>query len=268
MDMEKLSKSQIILLTLLVSFVTSIATGIVTVSLMEQAPPAVAQTVNRIIERTVEKVVPAGQAAASVVTQEKTIIVNESQLISKAVARAEASIVRLYSNNAEDPTFLGIGVVVDSSGTIVGDAVAFGEAVNAVVELVDQTHVRAVVSSTNATSGLMFFSTATTTTDGKPVTWTPINVDGGHPMLGETVVMIAGKTIARIAIGIITTLASSDSAPRIIETDIAPDSILYGSPLIDTDGSLLGISTGVSRVTFDSSFISASTREAGENKAE
>ena len=51
MDMEELSKSQIILLTLLVSFVTSIATGIVTVSLMNQAPPAIAQTVNRIIER-------------------------------------------------------------------------------------------------------------------------------------------------------------------------------------------------------------------------
>ena len=34
MNMEELSKSQIVLLTLLVSFVTSIATGIVTVSLM------------------------------------------------------------------------------------------------------------------------------------------------------------------------------------------------------------------------------------------
>ena len=72
MDMEHLSKSQIVLLTLLVSFVTSIATGIVTVSLMDQAPPAIAQTVNRIIERTVEKVVSSGQsAAATVVTQEK-----------------------------------------------------------------------------------------------------------------------------------------------------------------------------------------------------
>jgi len=53
MEMEKLNKSQIVLLTLLVSFVTLIATGVVTVSLMDQAPPAIAQTVNRIVERTV-----------------------------------------------------------------------------------------------------------------------------------------------------------------------------------------------------------------------
>ena len=85
MDIEHLSKSQIVLLTLLVSFVTSIATGIVTVSLMDQAPPAIAQTVNRIVERTVEKAVPLGQAASTVVTTEKTVVVKESDLIVQAV---------------------------------------------------------------------------------------------------------------------------------------------------------------------------------------
>ena len=58
MDIEQLNRTQILLLTLLVSFVTSIATGIVTVSLMGQAPHGITQTVNRIFERTVEKVVP------------------------------------------------------------------------------------------------------------------------------------------------------------------------------------------------------------------
>ena len=40
--MEHLNKQQLILLTLLISFVTSIATGIVTVSLMDQAPQGAA----------------------------------------------------------------------------------------------------------------------------------------------------------------------------------------------------------------------------------
>ena len=48
--MEHLTKQQIILLALLVSFVTSIATGIVTVSLINQAPAGTTNTVERIIE--------------------------------------------------------------------------------------------------------------------------------------------------------------------------------------------------------------------------
>jgi len=39
MDFEGLSKSQLILLTILVNFVTSVATGILTVSLLDYAPP-------------------------------------------------------------------------------------------------------------------------------------------------------------------------------------------------------------------------------------
>ncbi len=56
MAVEDLNKNQIILLTLLVSFVTSIATGIVTVTLIDQAPAPVAQTINQIVERTIERV--------------------------------------------------------------------------------------------------------------------------------------------------------------------------------------------------------------------
>ena len=65
MNLEQLTKHQIVLLTLLVSFVTSIATGIVTVSLMDQAPAGVTRVVNQIVEHTVEKVIPATQSAAA-----------------------------------------------------------------------------------------------------------------------------------------------------------------------------------------------------------
>ena len=118
MKIEELSKSQIVLLTLLVSFVTSIATGIVTVSLMDQAPPAITQSVDRIIERTVERVVP-GQAAAVVTT--KTVIVKESDLISQAVEKVAPSVVRLYAGTSTESTFLGFGVVINEAGTIIGD---------------------------------------------------------------------------------------------------------------------------------------------------
>src|ERR1700690_1093758 len=166
MDIEQLSKSQIVLLTLLVSFVTSIPTGIVTVSLMDQAPPAIAQTVSRVIERTVQTVAPSGQAASSAVTQEKTVVVKESDLISQAVAAVSPSIVHLYTNDADAPAFLGLGVVVNASGTIATDIGALGDSENAVAQLADGTHVRASVASRDSTTGIALLASATTTVEG------------------------------------------------------------------------------------------------------
>jgi hypothetical protein len=96
MNVEELNKSQLILLTLLVSFVTSIATCIVTVALVQQAPSTVTQNINRIVERTVEKVVPSQSQTASVITQEKTVIIKETDLIAKAVAKASPSVAGIY----------------------------------------------------------------------------------------------------------------------------------------------------------------------------
>ena len=95
MDLEHLTKHQIVLLTLLVSFVTSIATGIVTVSLVNQAPPSVTRTINQIVEHTVERVVPATQGAGTAASKpqtlvtEKTIVVKDDDLAAQAVACIE-----------------------------------------------------------------------------------------------------------------------------------------------------------------------------------
>lgn len=58
MDIKDLNKSQLILLAILLSFITSIATGITTVTLMDQAPKAVTIPINRIVRETVETIVP------------------------------------------------------------------------------------------------------------------------------------------------------------------------------------------------------------------
>ncbi|MDO8522154.1 MAG: hypothetical protein Q7S08_02610 [bacterium] len=261
MDIEHLSKSQIVLLTLLVSFVTSIATGIVTVSLMEQAPPSIAQSVNRIVERTVEKVVPGGQTAA-VVTREKTVVVKESDLISQAVERVNPSVVRLYTRDSAS-VFLGFGVVVDASGAIASDSDIFGENADAEIELSDGARVRAFVTARDAGSGTAFLQPATTSADGKALVWKSAAVALQQPVLGQTVIAFSGKNISRIADGIVTALIprveSADAARAgVIDTGISADAILPGSMLLNTDGEVVGISTGVSRSVSESGFISAS----------
>ena len=54
MNIEDLTKTQLLLLTILVNFITAIATSVMTVALLDETPLAVTQTVNRIVERTVE----------------------------------------------------------------------------------------------------------------------------------------------------------------------------------------------------------------------
>ena len=132
MDMEKLTKQQIVLLTLLVSFITSIATGIVTVALMDQAPAGVTQTINRVVERTIEKVVtePAKNNNSAAVVTRETIVVKEDDKIVESVEKNKNSIVRVYANtrnagDVRDRIFIGLGTIVSKEGLIVtGDTFA------------------------------------------------------------------------------------------------------------------------------------------------
>ena len=259
MDIEHLTKSQIVLLTLLVSFVTSIATGIVTVSLMEQTPPAIAQSVNRIVERTVEKVVPGAQTA-SVITRERTVVVKESDIISQAVERVNPSITRFYTGNAES-VFLGFGVVLDASGVIASDSNIFGENADATIILSDGGRVRAFVIARDASSGLAFLRSATTTTEGQAIVWKPAAIAIQKPVLGQTVIAFSGKTISRIADGIVTALIPRESADApslvVIDTNIPGDTTFPGTVLANTDGQIIGMSTGISRGSSLSGYISS-----------
>ncbi|PIP73720.1 MAG: hypothetical protein COW88_01025 [Candidatus Lloydbacteria bacterium CG22_combo_CG10-13_8_21_14_all_47_15] len=118
--MEELTKTQTILLTLFVSFVTSIATGITTVTLMDQAPPAITQTLNRVVERTVEKVIQ----PASVVTKEIKVVVKEEDAIVAAFERNRSSVVRVETapyDGEETGKVLGLGVIVSADGIVAID---------------------------------------------------------------------------------------------------------------------------------------------------
>ena len=87
MDIKDLNKSQLILLAVLLSFVTSIATGITTVTLMQQAPASFTAPVNRIIKQTIEKI---QQVEGKTITQ--TVVIKEEDLVVDAIAKNKSSI--------------------------------------------------------------------------------------------------------------------------------------------------------------------------------
>lgn len=245
MNIEQLNKSQIVLLTLLVSFVTSIATGIVTVSLMDQAPPVVAQTVNRIVERTIETVAPASQTAAGSGSQN---VVKESELIAQAVAKITPSIVRLYSSTTPDSPFLGLGIVVKETGVIVTDVSIFTETdTGAGVALSDGTRVAVTIASRNAAAGTALLQSSS---EGETVTWEPAVVKANTPTLGQTIVMLSGRSVARVEEGIVSAIIPIEGTSHfVVDTNISPETIVPGAPLFNIEGDIVGVSTGVSRTS-------------------
>ncbi len=121
MDVKDLNKSQLILLAILLSFVTSIATGITTVTLMQQAPSSVTVPINRVVRETVEKIVP--QEGKTVTN---TVVIKEEDLVVDAIAKNETAIFSVTKEGQDaDGKIIeinaGRGIAVSSDGTVAVD---------------------------------------------------------------------------------------------------------------------------------------------------
>ena len=127
MEMQDLNKSQLILLAILISFVVSIATGITTASLMEQAPSSVTVPINRIVKQTVEKI----QQVEGKTTMQ-TVVIKEEDLVVDAIAKnvlAGFSITKEMTdeNLKTIEVSAGRGLVISKEGLMVADANLVGE---------------------------------------------------------------------------------------------------------------------------------------------
>ena len=114
-SIEELTKMQIILLTLLVSFVTSIATGIITTSPLAQAPVSVTQTINRVVERTIETVAP----ATTPTSNEESPLSKEEEAILASFKLASQAVVEIRETSEASTTPAIIGVIVSRDGLVV-----------------------------------------------------------------------------------------------------------------------------------------------------
>lgn len=249
MQIEELTKSQIFLLTLLTSFVTSIATGIITVALLDQAPTTITQSVNRIVRESIEKSAPNKAVRATVAAAVALPVKSESEEhkenIVTAIERATPSVVRLYSSEKDAPTFLSFGIVIDTDGTIVADYGAFPESA-AVATFADGFSTNVSVSARTTKTGLVYLRPASTTAALSHYGQATLSPD--LPAIGQSVISLIGKSELRIASGLVVALNTSDTGvPKTIDTNIAGEMIARGTPIIDEYGAILGISTNVSR---------------------
>ena len=226
MDIEELSKSQLILLTILVNFVTSVATGILTVSLLDHAPAFVTQKVNRVVEHTIETV-----AAAAPVVAVQTPAPSNQDLVTAAIGADAARAIAIYPATTGTSTpAVAIGTYLPKARAVV-TATQGGLPKEALIEFTNGAYISA--SLAHEGDGIVIYGFA----DGAvlPKMTSPALVASGDLKLGETALALGADgsastgIVARVSTkGIYTTL---------------PD-IGTGSAVVDLSGNLIGISAG------------------------
>lgn len=263
--MEDLNSQQIVLLTLLVSFVTSIATGITTVSLLEQAPDPVTQTINRVVEKTVERIVEVNENNEPQEKIVETIIVKEEDLTVEAVESNSKAIVRVFQKIGDSENFVSIGVIVDNEGGILTSSSLVSESLNYVAIYPDGSKIDLEVYSVGEIYTLFNLKEG----QEAPVGFSKIKIgDSNSVKLGQSVIALSGENSNVVSTGIITGLnnvkivsadnpeAEPQTELASIETSVNPNKIVSGAILLNLQGDLIGFKNSVSvdQTTFTPSF--------------
>jgi S1-C subfamily serine protease len=229
MDIKELNKSQLIMLALLLIFVTSIATGIVTVTLMQQAPSSVTVPINRVVRQTVEKIVP-GEIKNTV----QTVIIKEEDLVVDAILKNQTTLFSVSREILNDEGKIvevnaGKATVVSSDGVVAIDSsLVSGD--SSVVYLENNSgKFKADFVSTNK-SGFSLFKIGKSLDEKNKVAFTV-------PNFGDLIKMKIGQKI--IVLG---NSVSSFMYDGLADLKLSNIKANAGAPVLNLEGELLGIS--------------------------
>lgn len=242
--MEHLTKAQIVLLALFTSFVASMATGIVVVTLMGQAPDPVTQSITNVVERTIEKITP-----TFVEKPGKTVVIKDEDLMVSAIDRNIKSTVafRVVGQDGE-LRLAGVGTIVSADGLVVTAKGNFGEGVLTTTVNGVQYALQVLSNEKSNTLGVGRLTpvSATSTPSFTPVSF-------GNPdvlKLGQTAIVIGGRDGKTITTGLITnigtrTIVDKETKAETVVLDDIGVSVRFagssnGAPIITLSGDVVG----------------------------
>lgn len=249
--MEELNKNQIVLLTLLISFVTSIATGIMTTSLLQQAPLEVTRNINRIVEKTIETVTPTtittpGQKEIT------TVVVKEEDLIVDSINKNIKSVVRIRVKDGVLGTesFYGIGLVLTKDGVIAADRKTIVAGNIYTVILSDEKEFPLTIIGLDKQTNFLLFKAnqGDKVTDKTAYQFSPALLGDADPKLGQTVIALGGNETNAVSVGRVISLDMKESGVGTstikylsgINTDITTKDLVDGSPAFNLSGDVVG----------------------------
>lgn len=282
--MEDLTKTQLILLVLLVSFITSLSTVVVTISLLEQVPKPEPQA---ILQKVIQRVVQNDDTKNNL-SQQNVVIVSEDDLVVGVVEQISPAVVSIVASK-DLSAFDGIfgdpfgggedffqeffGVPLPPNGKQETEHREIGHSTGFIVSadgyIITNRH---VVSDTDAEYAVILNSGKTE--KAKVIATDPvqdiaiIKIDvSGLPFVkfgnsdavkvGQKVIAIGnalGQFQNTVSVGIIsgigrTIVAFDNSGPselhRVLQTDAAINPGNSGGPLITLAGEVIGINTAI-----------------------
>jgi len=239
MNIEDLSKSQLLLLMVLVNFVVSIATGVLTVSLLDQAPPTVTRTINQIVERTVETV--SAEGPIPIVTTPAKPVPSQEETLTTAIQGAVARTVTIHTGATSTPA-VAIGVYFAKS-RIVATTMRPELPQEAVIQFADGSVAQASLSRTTDDVGVYGFSD----TAALPQVPSAARVATSDLRAGQTVIAITADRAA--ATGIISKV---DATGIYTTLPVIP----AGAAAVNLQGDVVGLSTGTTGVFVGAELIS------------
>ena len=265
MDIEKLNRTQIVLLTLLTSFVTSIATGIVTVTLMDQAPPAVTSTIHKVVEKTVETVIPETNTAIAINPKKEVVVVREQNLIADVVEKNSETVVRINKISEQGNIFSGFGIFVSKDGIIVTDSWNI-LADNSYTTVIDDKTFDLKVVAVNKKVGVTYLKIVETEEKIFKTIFKEAKIaDFNSLKLGQSIVALGGLENMEIMTGIISGLVKdtidegmatsteetlTETVLLSIKTNISSTNIVGGTPILNLESEMIGISIDPISCTF------------------
>ncbi len=253
--MDDLNKNQIVLLAILISFVTSIATGIMTVSLLQEAPLEVTKTINNIVEKTIETVTTPGTTVEAPSKKEvTTVVVKEEDQVIDSINKNIKSIVRIRSKdgNIGTQSFYGIGLVVGKDGLIAADRKTIESLDTFTGTFSDGTELSLVPQGVDKQTNFIVFKAVLPekTADGKAqYIFSPATLSVSQPVLGQTLTALGGQDTNAVAVGRVVSLDMKETTVGTttskylsgIDIDIITKDLVNGSPVFNLSGAVVGM---------------------------
>lgn len=244
-NLEYLTKSQIVLLTVFVSFVSSMATGIVVVTLMQQSPEPVTQTLTRVVERTIEKITNTPPGTISSTPQPSV-----EDLTVAAIERNIKSTVafKVIGQDGESRS-AGVGTIIRADGLVLTDTGNFGAGV--LTTTIGGVSYALQVVSNEKENSLGLGKLVPTGTGTSTATFTPAALGNADTLkLGQSTIVIGGWDAKTIMNGLVNNLDTRTVVDKDKKTETKivtnigvstrPGTSSNGAPIITLSGEVVG----------------------------